>query len=27
ATTGEGPGVVIVQRQGPAEILAAARVD
>lgn len=27
ATAGEGPGVVIVQRQGPAEILAAARVD
>lgn len=26
-TAGTGPGVVIVQRQGPAEILAAARVD
>ncbi|NEY89318.1 DUF1223 domain-containing protein [Tabrizicola oligotrophica] len=24
---GDGPGVVIVQRQGPAEILAAARID
>lgn len=27
APLGEGPGVVIVQRQGPAEILAAARID